>query len=166
MKNSIPINAALAMCVIPFLVSFLDLKSSGILSDVVSMSVGGFYFSYLAPATLLLYRRSKGEIVRKPRAQSFQTRTLNLTSTLEEPLAWGPWRMSPLLGLLNNIFSVIWMIYVMFFSFFPTSTPTTAEDMNYSVVVTSVAILSAAVYCILFARKTFMGPLMEIEISF
>jgi choline transport protein len=60
--NKVPI---IAICVVSGLASLLHLiyiGSAVAFNDVVSLTITGFYSSYLLPASLLLYRRVKGQI--------------------------------------------------------------------------------------------------------
>ncbi|PQE26536.1 Amino acid polyamine transporter I protein [Rutstroemia sp. NJR-2017a BBW] len=76
-------------------------------------------------------------------------------------LNWGPWRISGLLGTLNNAFACIFMIIILFFSFWPITIHVQPSTMNFSILVTgSVALLSMCYY-FLWSNRTFKGPVME-----
>ena len=51
-------------------------------------------------------------------------------------MAWVPWHVHGSLGSANNSFAYVYLVILLFFSFRPAATPTTAATMNYSVLVT------------------------------
>ncbi|KAL8999879.1 MAG: hypothetical protein Q9188_005798, partial [Gyalolechia gomerana] len=48
----------------------------------------------------------------------------------------GPWRIPGIFGTINNAFACVYIVFVLFWSFWPPATLATAENMNYSVLVT------------------------------
>ena len=56
-------------------------------------------------------------------------------------------------------------IIILFFSFWPPATPTTAATMNYSVLMTGAVLVFSVVYYFLYARKMYTGPVLENEIE-
>lgn len=54
------------------------------------------------------------------------------------------------------------MLVIIFFSFWPPVTPTTAKNMNFSVLVTGAVAGFSVIYYSLWARKTYSGPVVEI----
>ena len=79
-------------------------------------------------------------------------------------MQWGPFRIPGLLGIAINVVSCVFMIIIIFFSFWPPVTPTTAETMNYSVLVFGAVILFSLAYYVTIAHKTYVGPLVELEV--
>lgn len=77
-------------------------------------------------------------------------------------LAWGPFRVPGAWGVAVNIAACVYMVVIIFFSFWPPATPTTAKTMNYSVLVTGFVVLFSIVYYLLYARRVYKGPLVEI----
>jgi hypothetical protein len=57
------------------------------------------------------------------------------------------------------------MVFVVFWSFWPATTPTTAESMNYSVLVTGGVLLFSMFYYVVWARKSYKGPLVEVGVG-
>ena len=70
-------------------------------------------------------------------------------------------RVPGLLGILNNAFACAYMLFVTFWSFWPASTPTTPQDMNYSALVTGAVSVFSVVYYFIWGRKMYSGPVME-----
>lgn len=149
------------------------------------MSVTGLYASYLIPCSFLLWRRTTGQI--KPhrwheeygaglpngqsrgsinRLQPLSVQEHGDSETLsEEQLEWGPWRLPGLLGILNNAFACVYCVWVLFWDFWPPSTPVNSENMNYSVLVTGAVILFAIGRYFLGGKVDYRGPLVDYEVS-
>ncbi|KXL44695.1 hypothetical protein M433DRAFT_838 [Acidomyces richmondensis BFW] len=81
------------------------------------------------------------------------------------PLIWGPWRLPRLLGILNNAYACIYMIFVIFWSVWPPATPVTVSTMNYSVVVTGGVMILSAVWYLIRAKHVYKGPLLEKDVA-
>lgn len=61
-KSSLPVTSVLTTTVISVLLSFVNLGSSDIFADVVSLAVAGVNGSYLLAIVLLLWRRTTGGV--------------------------------------------------------------------------------------------------------
>lgn len=149
------------------------------------MSVSGLYASYLLPCSFLLWRRVTGQI--KPHRAMGDPGTEIPTRQDDDPshphqvpveengdpdiifeeqvLEWGPWRIPGILGILNNTFACVFCVWVLFWSFWPPSTPVNAENMNYSVLVTGAVILFAVVRYFLGGKVEYRGPLVDYEVK-
>lgn len=79
-------------------------------------------------------------------------------------LAWGPFHIPGILGIINNLYACIYMIFVIFWSVWPPATPVTASTMNYSVVVTAGVIIFSIVWYWVRGRKEYEGPLIDDEV--
>lgn len=108
-------------------------------------------------AILLLYRRCTGGI---SNARSSDTVVVN---TIDAKLIWGPFHLPGICGILVNLFALIYMTIVVFFSFWPPSWVVTVQTMNFSVVGTCAVIILSLVYYILRARKVYDGPVVDID---
>ena len=73
-------------------------------------------------------------------------------------LMWGPWHLPGILGTINNAYACIYMIFVIFWSVWPPSTPVTASTMNYSIVVTGGVVILSTIWYFVRARKVYKGP--------
>ena len=62
-RTKVPVWATLAVTTISALLTLIYIRSSTAFNDVISLTITGFYGSYLMPAAFLLYRRIKGEIL-------------------------------------------------------------------------------------------------------
>jgi len=111
------------------------------------------YASYVITESFLLYRRCTGAI-----------RTRNNVDDTTEPgtLVWGPFHLPGIFGIAVNVIAVCFGIIIFIFSFFPVATPVTPQSMNYSVVMSAFVLIAAVVYYIVWARKEFKGPIVEV----
>lgn len=184
-RTRVPVVAIVVVTVIPCLLSLIYIGSSTAYNDVISMSVSGLYASYLLPCSFLLWRRVTGQI--KPHRAMGDPGTEIPTRQDDDPshphqvpveengdpdiifeeqvLEWGPWRIPGILGILNNTFACVFCVWVLFWSFWPPSTPVNAENMNYSVLVTGAVILFAVVRYFLGGKVEYRGPLVDYEVK-
>ena len=157
-RTSIPLISIAVSTVNSCLLVLINIGSSTAFNDVVSLVVNCFYASYLIVCGLLLYRRVTGSI--KPiRIDDPQLRVEDVEVT------WGPWHVPGILGISNNLFACAYLAILLFFSFWPADTPTTAATMNYSVLVTGFVCCFSILYYVFWARKFFSGPIVEISIK-
>lgn len=172
------------MTVIPCLLNLIYIGSSTAFNDVISLSVSGLYASYLLPCSFLLWRRVTGQIRPHRTREALDTEVAtrrdgdtnlqqlsiedNSDSDIlvdEKVLEWGPWRVPGLLGTINNAYACIFCVWVLFWSFWPPSTPVTAENMNYSVLVTGAVVIFAVARYFLVAKLEYRGPLVDYEVK-
>lgn len=179
-RASIPIVAIALVTIIPALLALIYIGSSTVFEDVVSLSTSGLYASYLIPCSLLLWRRTTG------RVQPYSAHAASDTETVEDlisafaaasadptsdevvaqpQLAWGPWHLPGVFGVVNNAYACIYILFVLFWSFWPPLMPVTAENMNYSVLVTFAAIAFSIVYYFIWGKKQYKGPLVERDVG-
>ena len=172
-RTSIPMVAIAIVTTISCLLALIYIGSSTVFEDLVSLCTSSLYFSYLIPCTLLLYRRTTGQI--QPHnplycnsddnpsiSQTIAHPTLDYDNEIAQPpLQWGPWRIPGALGITNNAFACLYILFVLFWSFWPPITPTNAQNMNYSVLVTGVVIAFSIVYYYVWGKAQYRGPLIE-----
>ncbi|KAI0886336.1 amino acid transporter [Annulohypoxylon maeteangense] len=153
-RTSIPIYSVITTAVIAVILSLVNIGDSTAFNGVISISTAGLFGSYLIAASLLLYRRVTGGI-----------RIANdddvLTNTVGSSLTWGPWRLHGIFGVVNNIFSCIYLVFIFFFSFWPPALEVTPQTMNYAVLVFGTVIMFSMLYYAVWARKVYSGPIIE-----
>jgi amino acid transporter len=203
----VPIIAVGVVVVIACLLTLINIGSSTAFNDVISLTITGFYGSYLLPCALLLYHRLKagnilpyGSVVDgqdlgvsnaasglappsdndDPYAEKNKTAEnkpgntttpISVTTADEQgritfaptQLVWGPWHIPGLLGIINNAYACVYMVFVIFWSVWPPATPVAADTMNYSVVVTGGVIILSIVWYWIRGRKEYRGPLVDKE---
>ena len=142
------------------MLALINLGSSTVLNDVLSLTIAGFYGTYFAATSLLLWRRFTGAI-QDPTPGIQSARTIDSTSG-EFMLVWGPFRLPGVWGILNNIFGCAYLIVIWFFSFWPPTSPTSPSTMNYSSLVAGFVVLFSIVYYFVRGRRVYSGPIVEI----
>jgi choline transport protein len=144
---------------ISILLSLIVLGSAVAFNDVVSLAINGLYTSYLIGNTLLLWRRITGQIT------PYAPHSATLTNTVGAGnLSWGPWCIPEPLGTISNALGCSYMLTVLFFSFWPVAANPNAASMNYSCVMVGAVIIFSMLYYILWARRFYKGPVVEVEL--
>lgn len=105
-------------------------------------------------ASLLLYRRCKGQIF----SQNEGDGAINVPGAR---LVWGPFHVPGAIGTIINSYAVVYIIIVIFFSFWPPHISPTVTTMNFSVVGTFGTIILAIGYYLIRARHVYTGPVLE-----
>lgn len=162
-KSTIPLNAILVTVTITVLLNLISVGSYVALNDVLSLTVCALYASYLTACALLLWRRLSSSIVTAENVS--EDRTVGITNIPGSggKLVWGPWRVKEPLGTVINIFAIVYLVIVFFFSFWPPSTPVTPDTMNYGILVFGVVAIASGMYYVLIARKVYQGPVIEVS---
>lgn len=164
-RTNIPRNAVAACAVIAGVLSLINIGNATAFDGVISISIAGLNGSYLMVASLLLYRRLTGGI-HDPRgsrgSEDGGEAEEEVRNTIGSRVAWGPWRLRGAWGVLNNVVTCCFLVFVLFFSFWPTDRHITPASMNWAVLVTVAVLTFSVVYYFLHARKVYKGPLIEI----
>ncbi|RDI87741.1 hypothetical protein Vi05172_g2570 [Venturia inaequalis] len=179
-KTRVPVAAVVFVTVTAALLTCIYVGSSVAFNDVISLTITGFYGSYFLPCALLLYHRLKGHILphgtrfdNVNQTTTFSHRTLppsdakekNVDETNRESppiqLTWGPWRLPPFLGTINNMYACSYMLFVIFWSVWPPATPVRASTMNYSIVVTGGVLVLSGVWYFVGGRRVYRGPVVD-----
>ncbi|KAF2475588.1 amino acid transporter [Lindgomyces ingoldianus] len=138
----VPLVSITATFTISCLLSLINIGSATVFNAIVSLTVAGFFGSYILPFSLLLYKR-----VYQP-----------------EDLEFGPWRLGKW-GPWVNGFSILWSLLVMFFSFWPTSVPVTPLNMNWSCLLWGATMIFAGVFWVVHGRFVYKGPIVETAVA-
>lgn len=154
--TALPIRSILFTMLIPILLSLIVLGSSTAFNDLVGLTVAGLNSSYLTASGLLLYRRSTGGI--QPRQMSVASKDSDDTE-----LVFGPWYIPGAYGIAVNAFACIYLTILIFFCMWPSELPVTAENMNYTALVTAAVIAFSMGYYYFWARRIYTGPVVEVN---
>lgn len=158
--SSTPLYSITVTTVLACLLALINLGSSTVLNDVLSLTIADFYGTYFAATSLLLWRRCTGGI-QDPTPGSQSARTIDSKSG-EFRLVWDPLRLRGVWGILNNIFGCAYLIVIWVFSFWPPTNPTSPSTKNYSSLVTDFVVLFSIVYYFVRDRRVYTGPIVEI----
>lgn len=150
-KTVLPITAVLATLIITILLSLIVLGSSVALNDVLNLSIAALYSTYLLVCALLLWRRLTGGI---------QRGSDDVTDL--KKIYWGPWSIPEPWGSINNLFALMYLSFVWFWSFWPMMTPTTAATFNFNILLFGSILLFSVIWYVWKARNTFKGPIREV----
>ncbi|CAN9297832.1 unnamed protein product [Alternaria alternata] len=162
-RTSIPVYAVAFTSFIACLLALVNIGSTIAFNGVISVAIAGLFSSYLLTSSLLLYRRCTGAILTP--SEAFDTDTTS-SSTTRDGMArtvWGPWRLPGAIGIANNVFACAYLSFVFFFSFWPSFAAVTPANMNWAVLVTGAIAGISAIYYAVWARKTYHGPIIEID---
>lgn len=155
-KSAVPVLAVVVTTTFSCLLALIVLGSSTAFNDIVSLSVVGLFGSYLMVASLLLWRRVRGDI------KLYDNTETALTNLPGEQLMWGPWRVPGIPGIVINLVAVLYLIIVFFFSMWPPSSSPTPATMNYSSLMFGATVIFSVLYYIFRARKVYTGPVIEL----
>lgn len=155
-RTSIPTFAVATTIVVAVVLSLVNIGDAAAFNGVISISVAGLFGSYLVAASLLLYRRLAGDVHRAVPAGED-----GLTNTADYDLTWGPWRIPGILGTANNVFSCVYLMFVFFFCFWPSSKEVTLQNMNWAALVFGVVLILSMAYYAVWGRKVYSGPIIE-----
>ena len=164
----IPLNAIFVTTTITLLLGLISIGSPTAFSDLLSLTINGLYSSYFIVCALLFWRRVTGNI-RTPDAAEFgagpRRHITNAPGSSGQDLCWGPWRVPGVLGVITNGFACIFMLIILFFSFWPQATPVTLATMNWSVLIVFSVVILSTIYYMVWAHRTYTGPIVEIEVD-
>jgi choline transport protein len=157
-RTAIPVHSVIATALIASVLALVNIGSSTAFNGIISVSIAGLFSSYLLVSGLLLYRRCTGGIV--PASSIVPSSPTEFESA---KIVWGPWRIPGILGIANNLFACAYLTFVLFFSFWPSFAQVTPQNMNWSILVTGFVATFSGIYYLVWAKKTYHGPIMEVE---
>ncbi|ORX91864.1 amino acid/polyamine transporter I [Clohesyomyces aquaticus] len=163
-RTSIPIVAIMSVTVFSALLAIVNIGNGTAFNDIVSLVLEGFYLSYLIAIGLLLWRRLRGDIREASSSSEVTHYSIPASEGVHSNLRWGPWHLKGTLGIANNMVACSYLILQIFFSFWPGTRQTNAEHMNYAILVTGSVLLFSIGYYLWGARKTYKGPIVEIDL--
>lgn len=200
----VPVRALCVACGFAAALALIYLGSYTVFNDVVSLTISGFYLSYLVPAALLLNHRIRGHIsphrrvqIEGPGIEGYDPNIDEVpadstvvikkddSDDIKEPadpvarsgagrrkssiahaqLMWGPFHLPSWFGIINNAYACVYMVFVIFWSFWPPQLDTNKENMNYSIVVLGGVIIFSIVWYFVRGKKEYQGPTIDEEVE-
>ena len=122
----------------------------------------GFYLSYLLAIGLLLWRRLRGDLENPESSLTIFNET-QIDEAYDGSLTWGPWRLTGAWGVANNVVAICYLTLIIFFSFWPSEVSPDLVHMNWAGVVTGSVALFSVTYYLLFAKTSYIGPIVEVS---
>ena len=129
-----PLNALGLICAVCFLLSFIYIGSSTAFNAIISLTAIGLHISYILPIAFIMLRKIRGP-----------------------PLAFGPFELGKW-GIPINLFSLVYLFFVVIWMPFPTELPVTGMNMNYAGPILLAVIIGAVVDWFISGRKRFDFP--------
>ena len=126
---------------ISLLLSLINIGSSTAFNALTSLVISAFYSTYLISACVLLYKR---------------------LVTPSSEARYGPFSMGRF-GIPIILLAIVYTIVGIFFSFWPPTRQVTAETMNWSIAVFGGVILFSLVFWMVYGRKVYKGPIIEVS---
>lgn len=154
-RTSIPVATIIATTITSTLLSLIILGSSTAFNNIVSIAVTGLSASYVLAIGLLLWRRTTGGIRHSPLSGS------QLTNTPGFELSWGPWHIPGIVGPAVNLFAIIYVLVILFFSFWPPDVPVDGAKMNYTILVTGAVLIFSVTWYLAWGRRDYKRPLID-----
>lgn len=143
-KHQVPVIAIILGTLIQMAFNSIYFGTVTGFNTVIAISTEGFYLSYAMPllARLISY---------------FNGTHRQLT---------GPWAMKPLVSVAVNAIGLTYLLFACITFNFPSVSPVTSENMNYTSAAIGVIMLIAAVTWFTTAREHFSGPEVEGVVAF
>ncbi|CAN9135197.1 unnamed protein product [Alternaria alternata] len=161
-RSTIPIVSILVVTVSAALLALINIGNSVAFNGTISLVLEGFYLSYLLAIGLLLWRRLRGDLENPESSLTIFNET-QIDEAYDGSLTWGPWRLAGAWGVANNVVAICYLTLIIFFSFWPSEVSPDLVHMNWAGVVTGSVALFSVAYYLLFAKKSYIGPTVEVS---
>ncbi|KAJ5709475.1 hypothetical protein N7493_010809 [Penicillium malachiteum] len=139
-KRQIPTNAIILSCLISCALSLINIGSETAFNAIISLNVAALMYTYITSMSCLIWRK-----IWHP-----------------ETLPVARWNMGRW-GLPVNIIGLVYCIFSLFWSLWPTEVPVTAANFNWSVVIFVVVFIISLVMYLVKGRKEYVGPVAIIQ---
>ncbi|KAF1843337.1 amino acid transporter [Cucurbitaria berberidis CBS 394.84] len=161
-RSTIPVVAIIVVTVFSALLALINIGNNAAFNGTISLVLEGFYLSYLLALGLLLWRRLRGDLD-NPDSSLTIFNSGHVDEAYDRSLTWGPWRLKGALGVANNVVAICYLLLIIFFSFWPNTVNPDLMHMNWAGVVTGSVALFSVAYYLLFANKSYTGPIVEVD---
>lgn len=161
-RSTIPVVAILVVTVFAALLALINIGNSAAFNGTISLVLEGFYLSYVLALSLLLWRRIRGDLD-NPDSSLTIFNEAEVNESHDRSLTWGPWRLRGAWGVANNVVAICYLTLIIFFSFWPYNVSPNIDQMNWAGVVTGSVALFSVVYYLIFAKKSYTGPIVEVD---
>jgi choline transport protein len=138
-KHQVPIYAIIVGTVVQMAFNSIYFGTVTGFNTVIAIATEGFYLSYAMPLLV---------------------RIIGYFSGTHRQLT-GPWAMKPTVSLVVNFVGLLYLTFACITFNFPSISPVTSENMNYTSAAIGVIMFIAALTWFTTARKRFSGPEVE-----
>ncbi|OAX79052.1 hypothetical protein ACJ72_06632 [Emergomyces africanus] len=137
----IPANAILVSCLISVLLSLINLGSSAAFHAIISLNVAALMATYLVSIGCVLYRRL----------------------TRPDLIPHARWSLGPVVGPTANVLGLAYVVFALFWSFWPSDRHINANNFNWSIVIFSAVVIVSLVMYFMQGKKTYSGPVATVS---
>ncbi|KAJ5735244.1 uncharacterized protein N7483_000369 [Penicillium malachiteum] len=141
-KRKIPTNAIILSCIISCALSLINIGSETAFNAIISLNVAALMYTYIISIACVIYRKI------------WHPETLPVARW-----SMGKWSLPV------NIIGLLYCIFALFWSLWPTEVPVTAANFNWSVVIFVVVFIISLVMYVFKGRKEYVGPAAIIQTS-
>ncbi|KAK8868960.1 amino acid/polyamine transporter I [Apiospora arundinis] len=131
---NLPINSITMTLVVTVLLTLIAIGSDVALNSLTSLGTNAILSSYICSIGCITWRR------------------LTNQPLLPSKLSLGRW------GLTINIISMVFLILIFFFAFFPPGPNPAPADMNWNILIYGVSVVGSLLYYAFSAKKRYVGP--------
>lgn len=142
-RTALPLYCIGLSTIISVLLALINIGSTTAFNALTSLVIASFYSSFALAAAVLLHKR---------------------LTTPPEQMFYGPFQLGRA-GVPIIILSLAYSAIGIFFSFWPASSEVTAMTMNWSVVVFFGVLIFSLLFWVIYGRKVYTGPLLEVSTS-
>ncbi|KAH8811165.1 amino acid/polyamine transporter I [Xylogone sp. PMI_703] len=135
----IPLNAVIVSFCITILLSLINIGSTTAFNAIASLGTASLLSSYIVSISCVFLKRWRNE-----------------------PLPSARWSLGKW-GIYINGFSVLYLLVVYIFSFFPEATPVTPETMNWNILIYGFTVCFAIGYFLVRGRHVYSGPVVLVR---
>ncbi|RAH59700.1 GABA permease [Aspergillus piperis CBS 112811] len=136
----LPVNAIALSCIISGLLSLINIGSDTAFNAIISLNVAALMWTYAISISCVMYRKIACPETLPPRRWSLGKH-----------------------GIWINAVALVYVIFALFWSFWPTEIPVTLNNFNWSVVLfVGVFVISLAMYVVQ-GRRVYKGPVVDVK---
>ncbi|KAF1960761.1 amino acid transporter [Byssothecium circinans] len=163
-RTTIPVVAIIIVTTCSALLALINIGNNAAFNGTISLVLEGFYISYLLAIGLLLWRRLRGDLDTPNSSLTAFSSTAQHDESHDRSLTWGPWRIKGVWGTINNVVACCYLTLMVFFSFWPNQFHlVNPGQMNWAVVVTGGVAVFSLGYYLVYAKKSYTGPVVEVD---
>ncbi|KAH1486697.1 hypothetical protein LV164_008420 [Aspergillus fumigatus] len=139
-RRKIPVNAIALSCIISCLLSLINIGSLTAFNAIISLNVAALMYTYIISISCIIYRKIWHPDTLPPRRWDL-----------------GRW------GLTVNIVGLLYCMFALFWALWPSETPVTVDNFNWSVVIFGVVFVLSLVMYAVKGRREYHGPVVIVR---
>ena len=132
-------NAIAISFLIAILLALINIGSSIAFNAIVSLGVNALISSYIISISCIRLKKWRGE-----------------------PLPPSQWTMGKMGSTINTI-SILYLIIIFIFTFFPPAKQVTVRTMNWAPVIYGAVMIISLIYYVIWGRHVYTGPVVHVR---